>query len=614
MKKIGLKITPELLDDLLIVEKYLDIDDKVECVSTDSDLLNNDDTIMKPVTIAPSNDGTKQSLNLEDSDPLDLKIVKKCRVNVRSFHIGKHVKKVNESPGLEINVTSKGRIFEFDQETDSIVDSNTLNEIVNEETTKTKQGNSSKKDNLPSKTECQLSVVQVVKDSLVGSESVTMAPNKLSLKKSPSLQSLSISSTSAIGVDDSDSDDDVLIIEETHVGNAELNLLFESKSNISLTSKSSSEISPTKDCKDSKSFENMLGNVNAEPEIVKINKKSVGKNIKNDATCSGKTSQISTIPKNKVKTKKLLKSEGSEPQCCVMPPKKSTLAFKIPKTKFKKSNVKSSEVPSLASRSLEIVNSDGQSISIKSFLDREEIVPEVCIESFTESKHKSKFESFYDGVTAIKNSTEKKCPEVSDQTEKLDLESEGWDGVKTVNTDDERKMLAQTQFQNPLCSDPGRNLSFHGFRRLADQTDLHPKINFGTFSISNGQLAPLPGSKRKGEKWESDQEDGVKKIRLSEFGILMKSVFFSKFNKKIGSRKASGTDLEDFRTYLGHFKAGQEETANFLSYYNSREELDVGQTEEVIDIENQFSTFNNYYGEAEDLFCKECKKRHKFCQ
>eukprot|EP00092_Neocalanus_flemingeri_P019627 GFUD01021259.1.p1 GENE.GFUD01021259.1~~GFUD01021259.1.p1 ORF type:complete len:404 (+),score=114.67 GFUD01021259.1:803-2014(+) len=403
-------------------------------------------------------------------------------------------------------------------------------------------------------------------------------------------------------------------MEETHVGTAELKLLFDN-SNISLTSKSSSEIRQTKDCKDSKSFENMFGNVNAEPEIGKINKKSVGKNIKSDATGSGKTSQISTIPKNKVKKKKLLKSEGSEPQCCVMPPKKSTLAFKIPKTKFKKSSLKSSEVPSLASRSLEIVNSDGQSISIKSFLDQEEIVPEVCIESFTESKHKAKFESFYDGVTAIKNSTEKKCPEVSDQTEKLDLESEGWDGVKTVNTDDERKMLAQAQFQNPLCSDPGRNLSFHGFRRVAGQTDLrHPNISYGTFSISNGQLAPLPGSKRKGEKWVREQEDDVKKIRLSDFGVIMKSVFFSKFNKKIGARKASGTDLEDFRTYLGHFKAGQEETANFLSYYNSREELDVGQTEEVIDIENQFSTFNNYYGEAEDLFCKECKKRHKFCQ
>ena len=106
----------------------------------------------------------------------------------------------------------------------------------------------------------------------------------------------------------------------------------------------------------------------------------------------------------------------------------------------------------------------------------------------------------------------------------------------------------------------------------------------------------------------------VKKIKLSDFGSFMKSVFFSKFNKKLGSRKASSSDFEAFKTYLGHYKGGQEETSNFLSYYNPRKELDEDQTKEIVDLENQFSTFSNYYGAAEDLFCKQCEKRHKFCQ
>ena len=61
-----------------------------------------------------------------------------------------------------------------------------------------------------------------------------------------------------------------------------------------------------------------------------------------------------------------------------------------------------------------------------------------------------------------------------------------------------------------------------------------------------------------------------KKIKLSDFGSFMKSVFFMKFNKNIGSRKVLTSDLEAFKTYLGHFKGGLEETSNFLSYYNPR--------------------------------------------
>jgi len=275
---------------------------------------------------------------------------------------------------------------------------------------------------------------------------------------------------------------------------------------------------------------------------------------------------------------------------------------------------KSSKVPSFASRSKEVVNSNGQSISIRSFMEQENISQDVSLDTFIDNETRGEFDSLYEGVNAIKNSTSKKIPELNDNIEKVDLESKGWDDLKKVNTDDDRKMLAQAQFQNPLCSDPATNLTFQGFRRL-DQSKVLPILGSDSFSISNGQLVPLSGFKRKGEKLNRRaKEVEVKKIRLSDFGSVMKSVFFSKFNKKVGLRKASATDLEDFKTYLGHYKAGQEETANFLSYYNCREELDLEQTKEVTDFENQFSTFSNYYGEAEDLFCRECEKKHKFCQ
>ena len=64
-----------------------------------------------------------------------------------------------------------------------------------------------------------------------------------------------------------------------------------------------------------------------------------------------------------------------------------------------------------------------------------------------------------------------------------------------------------------------------------------------------------------------EEEAIVKKIKLADFGSLTKSVFFTKFIKKIGDKKVSGIEFDGFKTYLGHYKAGQEETFNFLSYY-----------------------------------------------
>ena len=154
--------------------------------------------------------------------------------------------------------------------------------------------------------------------------------------------------------------------------------------------------------------------------------------------------------------------------------------------------------------------------------------------------------------------------------------------------------------------------------------DERSKIqNSSSFSISLGKL-------------ESDDVVGEGKIRLTDFGSLMKKVFVYKFKQKLNPVfwNFGRADLEDFKTYLGHYKAGLEETANFLSYYNSKEvslcycrmfrifciiiylqELNLSQTKEVIDLENQFSTFSNYYGAAdEEFFCKDCNKKHKFCQ
>jgi len=279
------------------------------------------------------------------------------------------------------------------------------------------------------------------------------------------------------------------------------------------------------------------------------------------------------------------------------------LNFKIPKTKTKKDpgrpNASKAE-----GEMTDVVSSEG--LSMRKFLEQEDIVPHVGHDRLLGIADREVFDSMYDRVNAIKNTSCKKEVEVTEDIEKSDIDSKGWDILKCMQTDEERKTWVQDQFKNPVPSDPSINLTNHGFRRLQRQD-----IN----SCSYGEAVNVQReNKRKPIDAEEPRTQPSKKIKLSNFGSYMKSVFFTKFRKKLGLRKASPGDVKAFKTYIGHYKGGLEETSNFLSYYNPSKELVEEQVKEVVDLENQFSTFSMYYGEAEDFFCKLCMERHKFCQ
>jgi len=99
----------------------------------------------------------------------------------------------------------------------------------------------------------------------------------------------------------------------------------------------------------------------------------------------------------------------------------------------------------------------------------------------------------------------------------------------------------------------------------------------------------------------------------------MKTVFFHKFNKSRTSLTTANEEqvqknIEDFKTYISHYKAAQEETANFLSYYDTKclkewQVLEVRDTEET-----QFSRFLDCYGPPDTFRCDPCGRKHKFCQ
>ena len=86
-------------------------------------------------------------------------------------------------------------------------------------------------------------------------------------------------------------------------------------------------------------------------------------------------------------------------------------------------------------------------------------------------------------------------------------------------------------------------------------------------------MEPLPGYKMKDKteietnNKDSQSSEAKKLIKLSDFAQVMKSLFYKKYARNLGAKKASQHEFDDFRAYLSHYKTGQEETLNFLSFY-----------------------------------------------
>ena len=132
--------------------------------------------------------------------------------------------------------------------------------------------------------------------------------------------------------------------------------------------------------------------------------------------------------------------------------------------------------------------------------------------------------------------------------------------------DEERLTQAKEKFKNPIVSDPGRNLSYHGFKmKKAEQKqglkmkDIKEKKE--SQFISNGKLVPL--SKR------SEVEAGTKKLKISEVEVRMKRQIVRIFAARGMERVLREKDRVG--RYLEHLKSGQEEQTKFLKFYSDKE-------------------------------------------
>jgi len=313
------------------------------------------------------------------------------------------------------------------------------------------------------------------------------------------------------------------------------------------------------------------------------------------------------IPKV-VKKEKLdikLQEEGSDR---LQSHKRELKEFKIPRM----TNTKSLSSHQLEARAKDYVREGGQVISVGGFLATEKIDTNVNIEQF--AKEEAEFKTMFDNINLLKSNRSTKIYQTEDKMELEDLEDKNWEKMRKLGSDKERKKLAQKQFRNAVSSDPAINLSFHGYRRRGEA-----RLLTGSFTMVSGNIKPLPGYKKKGEAVDVAESrdlnlEKCKKIKLEDFSKVMKSLFYKKYAKNLGLNKASQEEFDEFKSYLRHYKTGQDETRDFLSFYQKEVMLDIGQTYEVMDMENQYSTFFNYYGAAESTFCSVCDKKHKFCQ
>merc|ERR1719427_1874213 len=310
----------------------------------------------------------------------------------------------------------------------------------------------------------------------------------------------------------------------------------------------------------------------------------------------------------------------------VQPAKESSPLFKIPKVGA--SQPRLAEGGRLATTVLpksdamdQMVRLGGYVISMANFLRKEGIVPDADVEQFmhqdTDIMESERFSMMYDKLDVAKLGVPNTVYRVKDMEEVRDIYHKDWDVLRGVTSDKERKKLASLDFKNTVSANPSRNLTFHGYRS-GQKLNLGNRRSIGSFVINCGVLEPLPGYKRKhsGYCQENERGEKLRKISFDDFGNFMKSLFFKKYQSKTKGGKLSQQQFDQFLDYLGHYKAGQEETENFLAFYSNKKaiKLDESQVEEVQDTESLFCRFKMFYGEADPAKCDWCNKFHFFSQ
>jgi len=197
-----------------------------------------------------------------------------------------------------------------------------------------------------------------------------------------------------------------------------------------------------------------------------------------------------------------------------------------------------------------------------------------------------------------------------DEQEQQEWQEQEWQQLREAVTDRERKELASKEFSNPVMSNPGQPLTFHGYRR--HRSGLQSRCQPGSFAISEGEQIPLAGVKRKARQ-SIGPPSTAKVVKLKDFSRVVKSRMSEIMLKSQGG--LSEDTVEELQMWGNHYHVGLRETADFLSYYSERKGAYLVQlhAEEVLDLQEVAGRSSEEYGEkTRDItHCKGCDAMHK---
>jgi len=358
-------------------------------------------------------------------------------------------------------------------------------------------------------------------------------------------------------------------------------------------SKKKERSSQTKEIKSDKKAKSAGTRVKNAPTLTQVERDSRSEKISKPFSMTSTDRAIKLTQKHKVKSSirapaSLTGSHRQEGEANKSESKKTSSSFKIPRGKYQSQRLHTT--------------GDGK---LDSILAEEQISLEADLSKFL--KEKSVFDTMFEAVKKLQSGDRfplKKTRELSkcgNGLEVQDLTSEGWEEVRQLGSDKERVKKAQKEFGNPVPSDPCRNMTVHSYKRGGVRNN---KRKLSEANLPFVSLSPKGISS--------------KRIRHEDFTKVMKTVFFNKFNKSHGALKTAPEEqvqnsIEDFKSYISHYKTAQEETADFLSYYDNKCLLEW-LVLEVRDTEEQFSRFLDCYGSPDSFWCDPCGRKHKFCQ
>ena len=186
-----------------------------------------------------------------------------------------------------------------------------------------------------------------------------------------------------------------------------------------------------------------------------------------------------------------------------------------------------------------------------------------------EKEMEEKFQKLFEGIWNINKSLIDVKPsdrtlakgEIGDE-ELGELQDEGWDEMKKLNSDEERRRKAKEQFKNLIPTDPGRNLSFQGFKmqKAKQQQGMNmediKEERYKRF-IDHGVLLPLSEL--------SEVEARTKKLKISEVEVRKKKNIISIF---CASEKELVRVKDQVGLFVAHLRSGCDEEKEFLKVYN----------------------------------------------